>query len=78
METDSHESESARCECIVVSLNQIVNLLNWSHLQIFIDNTPMTSHFHPVATNSFIYADDCALPPNRRRSNRWRIPSPAD
>ena len=34
----------------------------------------------PVATNSFIYADDLCLliPPNTRRSNRWRLPLPAD
>ena len=33
----------------------------------------------PAAPNSFIYMPTtCALPRNRRRSNRWGLPSPAD
>ena len=55
---------------------------------VYINDRPL-----PVATNSFIYADDlpfqwpptvsytpttCALPRNRRRSYRCRLPSPAD
>ena len=39
--------------------------------------TPTTSHFQLPPTVSST-PTTCALPPNRRRSNRWRLHSPAD